>query len=86
MHAVGDLARELERSRALHRADLQRDALLHRPRRGPQPGVLEEVPLEVDLAVIEERAHHMHRLTQPRERPPLGPIDVVLLHHHEVAG
>ena len=86
MQAVGDLARGLERARALHPAHLQRDPLLHRARGGEQARVLEEVALEVDLAVVEERAHHVHRLAQARERPALRPVEVVLLHHHEVAG
>ena len=47
---------------------------------------MEEVALEVDLAVVEERPHHVHRLTQARERPALCPVEVVLVHHHEIAG
>ena len=86
MEPVGDLARDLERARALHPAHLQRDPLLHRPRRREQAGVVEEVAFEVDLAIVEEGAHHVHRLTQARERLALGPVEVVLLEHHEVAG
>jgi hypothetical protein len=82
---VGDLAGDLERPRPLHAAHQQGDALLDRPRGGEQPRVPEEVALEVDLAVVEERAHHMHRLAQARQRPALGPVHVVLVHHHEVA-
>ena len=43
-------------------AHQQRHPLLHRPRGREQAGVLEEVALEVDLALVEERAHHVQRL------------------------
>ena len=39
VHAVGDLAGELERPRAAHGADLQRDRVLHRPGEREQPRV-----------------------------------------------
>ena len=86
VQAVGDLAGDLERARALHTAHLQRDPLLHGSRRGEEARVVEEVAGEVDLALVEEGPHHVHRLAQARQRLALGPVEVVLLEHHEVAG
>ena len=85
VQTIGNLAGDLERPGALHPAHLQRDPLLHRARGGEQAGVVEEVALEVDLAVVEERPHHVHRLAQARQRPAARPVEVVLLEHHEVA-
>src|SRR5581483_4504230 len=62
MEPIGDLARDLERAWPLHASHLQWDSVLHWARCGEQARVLEEVSLEIDLAVVEEGPHHVHRL------------------------
>ena len=54
-----------------HRADLERHVLLHGPRGREEPGVAVELALEVDLPLVEHRAHHVVRLAQRLIWPPL---------------
>jgi len=83
--AVGDLAREAERAGPLHRTDLERQALLHRPRGREESRVPVELALELDPSVSEEPAHDLVRLPEAGERPGALPADAVLLEHREVA-
>ncbi len=85
MQAVGDLAGQLHRLGAPHRADLQRQVLLHRPGRGRDSGVVVEIPLEVDRTLVEEHAHDVVGLAQASDRSRPAPLDAVLLEHRDVA-
>jgi hypothetical protein len=78
------LGRRDERLRAAHGAHLHRQVVLHRPGEGEQPVVLEELPVEGDGALVEQRADHLDTLDGPRERLGLGPVDLVLGEQAEV--
>ena len=83
--AVGELACELHGFRSAHRAHLQRDALLHRPRCSGDTRVAEEVALEVDRALVEQGADHVDGFAQACDRARPAPLDPVLLERGEVA-
>ena len=83
--AVGDLAGELHRLGAAHGADVERQAVLHGPREGEEPGVLVELAVVGDHALVEEGAHDLVRLLDARERLDRLPVDAVLREHAEVA-
>ena len=85
MQSVGDLAGQLHRLGATHRAHLQRQVFLHRTGCRRHPGVAVEVALEVDRALVEDRSHHLMRLAQPGDRTSSTPLDAVLLEHRDVA-
>jgi hypothetical protein len=65
MHAVGDLAGQLERPRAADGADLQRHMILDRSRSREQSGVAVELPLEVDLSFVQRLCAHVMRFAEP---------------------
>ena len=50
-----------------------------------ETAVAVELPLEVDRALVEERAHDMVRLLHARERLDVRPLDPVLREEAEVA-
>ncbi|MEA2495403.1 MAG: hypothetical protein QOJ29_3314 [Thermoleophilaceae bacterium] len=85
MQAVGDLARQLHRLGAAHRADLQRQVFLDWTGCRRHAGVAVEVALEVDRALVENRPHHLVSLAKPGDRPGSTPLDAVLLEHRDVA-
>ena len=85
MQPVGDLAGQLHRLGATHRADLQWQVLLDGPGRGRDSGVAVEVALEVDRALVEEGAHDVVGLAQASDRSCPAPLDAVLLEHRDVA-
>jgi hypothetical protein len=58
--------------------------LLHRPRGGAAAGVTEEVSLEVDRALVEQRANHAMSFAQPPDRAAAVPLDPVLLEYGEI--
>src|SRR5581483_12361465 len=84
VHALRELAGELEGLRTAHRADLDRHSLLDRPRGGEQAAVAVELAVEVDRALVEERPQHVMGLAEPGERARGAVSGPVLLEHPEV--
>ena len=82
--AVGELAGRLEGLRAAEGADQQGKMLLHRAGEGEQPGVVEELALEGQRAGVEEGAHHVVCLLDPRQRLYGRPVRGVLGEQAEV--
>jgi len=85
VQAICHLAGELHRSRAAHRPDLHGDPLLHRPSRRPHASIAEEVTLEVDRPLVEQRTDDLVRFAQPPDRASPAPFDPELLEHRDVA-
>src|SRR6185436_16665928 len=71
--------------RAPHRSDQERQVRLDGAREREETAVPVELPLEVDRALVEERAHDMVRLLDARERLDVRPLDPVLREEAEVA-
>ena len=85
MDAVGDLAGDLERPGAAHGAEQQWQPFLNRAGEREQPGVFEELAVEVDGSLVEEGPDHLVRLDRPGQRLGPRPVDVVLREQTEVA-
>jgi len=85
VQAICHLAGELHRSRAAHRPDLHGDPLLHRPSRRRHASIAEEVTLEVDRPLVEQRTDDLVRFAQPPDRASPAPFDPELLEHRDVA-
>src|SRR6266508_2748894 len=85
MDAICDLAGEPERAGPFHRADLERQRLLYRPRSCEEPRVPVELPVEVDAPVGQEPAHDLVSLAETVKRSGARPVDAVLIEHRDVA-
>jgi hypothetical protein len=83
--AVRQLPGRLEGLRPAHRAELQRQPLLHGAGEREQAVVGEELAVVRDRALVEERAHHVQGFLDAGEGPGAGPVDAVLGEQAEVS-